>query len=153
MKNKNILKKIFSILEILDFYASWVTKVGVRACSLMVCCAHNDVLPEQELHSFSTESYVSSQENDLVHCNIADPFITFYVKSLVEIFLRADCSHDHGMAFQSSKVKADLKKLVPAADRPRIFMSNKTSKVVVVFPNGDVVEGRLLYTCFVCAPE
>lgn len=123
-----------------------MTRVGVRACSLMVCCAHNDVLPEQELHSFSTKSCVYSQEHDLVHCNIADPFITFYVKNLVlvEIIRRADGSHDHGMAFQSSKVKADLKKLVPVPDRPRIFMSNKTSKVVVVFPNGDVVEGRVL---------
>lgn len=49
---------------------------------------------------------------------------------------------DYGMAFQTTKIKADLKKLTPAPDRPRIFMSNKTSKVVVVFPNGEVVEGR-----------
>ncbi|XP_052235980.1 dual specificity calcium/calmodulin-dependent 3',5'-cyclic nucleotide phosphodiesterase 1A-like isoform X4 [Dreissena polymorpha] len=46
----------------------------------------------------------------------------------------------NGMAFQATKINADLKKLTPAPDRPRIFMSNKSSKVVVVFPNGDVVE-------------
>ncbi|KAL8565535.1 hypothetical protein ACOMHN_049511 [Nucella lapillus] len=28
-------------------------------------------------------------------------------------------------------------------ERPRIYMSNKTHKVVVVFPNGDVVEGKV----------
>ncbi|KAK3601323.1 hypothetical protein CHS0354_011925 [Potamilus streckersoni] len=31
-------------------------------------------------------------------------------------------------------------KLAAIPDRPRIFMSNKTSKVVVVFPNGEIVE-------------
>ena len=50
-------------------------------------------------------------------------------------------SLDIKMAFQTKKV--DMKNLTPAPDRPRIFMSNKTSKVVVVFPNGEVVEGEL----------
>lgn len=50
---------------------------------------------------------------------------------------------DVKMAFQANKVKMDVKNLTPAPDRPRIFMSNKTSKVVVVFPNGEVVEGKL----------
>lgn len=49
-------------------------------------------------------------------------------------------SQDIKMAFQTKKV--DVKNLMPAPDRPRIFMSNKTSKVVVVFPNGEVVEGK-----------
>jgi len=55
-----------------------------------------------------------------------------------------------GMAFQATKVNADLTKLTPAPDRPRIFMSNKTSKVVVVFPNGDVVEGLYKICCCCC---
>ena len=54
-------------------------------------------------------------------------------------------SLDIKMAFQTKKV--DMKNLTPAPDRPRIFMSNKTSKVVVVFPNGEVVEGKLLIDC------
>lgn len=49
---------------------------------------------------------------------------------------------DIKMAFQTNKVKVDVKNLAPAPDRPRIFMSNKSSKVVVVFPNGEVVEGK-----------
>lgn len=35
----------------------------------------------------------------------------------------------------------DLSKLKPVPDRPRIFMSSKSGKVVIVFPNGEIVEG------------
>jgi hypothetical protein len=74
-----------------------------------------------------------------------------YVKSLIETSGKLLKNiNGHGMAFQATKVKIDSKKLTPAPDRPRIFMSNKTSKVVVVFPNGDVVEGRLDYTKVKC---
>ncbi|XP_069108249.1 dual specificity calcium/calmodulin-dependent 3',5'-cyclic nucleotide phosphodiesterase 1A-like [Argopecten irradians] len=34
----------------------------------------------------------------------------------------------------------DLAKLKPVPDRPRIFMSSKSGKVVIVFPNGEIVE-------------
>ncbi|KAK3083212.1 hypothetical protein FSP39_016877 [Pinctada imbricata] len=34
----------------------------------------------------------------------------------------------------------DAAKFKPAPDRPRIFMS-KAGKVVIVFPNGEIVEG------------
>ena len=42
-----------------------------------------------------------------------------------------------------SKIK-DLKSAPPEAcgDKPRIYMSSKTSRVVVVFPNGEMVEGE-----------
>ena len=35
----------------------------------------------------------------------------------------------------------DAAKFKPAPDRPRIFMS-KSGKVVIVFPNGEIVEGE-----------
>lgn len=121
----------------------------------MVCCTIDHAL-EKTCFS-SPDPSESSKKNDLVNYEVCDPWKTFDLKSLTgisrqvlcvrrlaknckELVNNQDC---HGMAFHSSKVKADLKKLTPAPDRPRIFMSNKTSKVVVVFPNGDVVEGRL----------
>lgn len=36
-------------------------------------------------------------------------------------------------------------KFKPAPDHPRIFMSGKSSKVVIVFPNGEIVEGKFHY--------
>lgn len=122
----------------------------------MVCCNINHVLEKTYLRLNSSHLSQSSKKNDLVNYKICDPWKTFDVKSLTGISRQVLCvqrlaknckelvhnQEGHGMAFHSSKVKADLKKLTPAPDRPRIFMSNKTSKVVVVFPNGDVVEGR-----------
>ena len=64
-----------------------------------------------------------------------------YVKPVSLELSQSKCNSNK-MAFQTSKVKMDLKNLTPAPDRPRIFMSSKTSKVVVVFPNGEVVEGE-----------
>lgn len=37
-----------------------------------------------------------------------------------------------------------------AGERPRIYMSNRTHKVVVVFPNGEVVEGKSTILAMVC---
>ncbi|GFO32414.1 hypothetical protein PoB_005891900 [Plakobranchus ocellatus] len=38
--------------------------------------------------------------------------------------------------------RKDLQAALPTGDRPRIYMSNKTHNVVVVFPNGEIVEGK-----------
>ena len=39
-------------------------------------------------------------------------------------------------------VSIDIAKIKPSPDRPRIFMANRSGKVVIVFPNGEIVEGR-----------
>lgn len=51
-----------------------------------------------------------------------------------------DALDGHLRPMEASKAKEP--KLGAAGDRPRIYMSNKTHKVVVVFPNGEVVEGE-----------
>lgn len=47
----------------------------------------------------------------------------------------------HGNQYRRSQTDSsmDLTKLKPAPDRPRLFMS-KSGKVVIVFPNGEIVE-------------
>lgn len=91
----------------------------------------------------------SSKENDLkcrqtscVRVKLGSTILQCPCKQNSTLPRDTETAVGYGMAFQASKIKADLKKLTPAPDRPRIFMSNKTSKVVVVFPNGEVVEGR-----------
>lgn len=49
----------------------------------------------------------------------------------------------HGNQYRRCQTDSsmDLTKLKPAPDRPRLFMS-KSGKVVIVFPNGEIVEGK-----------
>lgn len=49
----------------------------------------------------------------------------------------------HGSQYRRCQTDStmDLSKLKPAPDRPRLFMS-KSGKVVIVFPNGEIVEGK-----------
>jgi hypothetical protein len=51
----------------------------------------------------------------------------------------------HGNQYRRSQTDSsmDLTKLKPAPDRPRLFMS-KSGKVVIVFPNGEIVEGKYI---------
>lgn len=52
------------------------------------------------------------------------------------------CDTRHGkLSVQKVKEEMDLAKFKPDPERPRIFMS-KNGKVVIVFPNGEIVEGK-----------
>jgi hypothetical protein len=52
------------------------------------------------------------------------------------------CDLKHGkLTIQKVKEEMDLAKFKPDPERPRIFMS-KNGKVVIVFPNGEIVEGK-----------
>lgn len=52
------------------------------------------------------------------------------------------CDIRHGkLSVQKVKEEMDLAKFKPDPERPRIFMS-KNGKVVIVFPNGEIVEGK-----------
>lgn len=108
----------------------------------MVCENQHGVLDKCKIKLLFLKLKKSSIKNDIAHCE------SRYNHTKEQICEKRatkpgkeECrSQVELMAFQTTKVKGDLQKLTPAPDRPRIFMSNKTSKVVVVFPNGDVVE-------------
>ena len=110
----------------------------------MVCAAENaQVILDQTEHFRNILSSCNSN-ND-----IGKVYVCPYSLSNTRVLqnLTGKNRRDVKMAFQVNKVKTDVKNLTPAPDRPRIFMSNKTSKVVVVFPNGEVVEGKFVLTC------
>lgn len=59
------------------------------------------------------------------------------------------CDLKHGkFTIQKVKEEMDLAKFKPDPERPRIFMS-KNGKVVIVFPNGEIVEGKMIF-CSTC---
>ena len=109
----------------------------------MVCVAKNDHVIQEQTKHFEKLRPSKNCNHDVARAHACpDSLSNIRVVSLQNL-----PGHDAGdvkMAFQVNKVKTDAKNLTPAPDRPRIFMSNKTSKVVVVFPNGEVVEGKFM---------
>ena len=107
----------------------------------MVCGQENEVIFTL-LDKFTNQVSSVNNNNDVGEAG-ASPYCRNSLSnknSLLKIPFYLEIQDSIKMAFQTKKV--DMKNLTPAPDRPRIFMSNKTSKVVVVFPNGEVVEGE-----------
>ena len=94
---------------------------------------------------------LSSVKNDLNHCEITSKSETSVTLGS-NLYHQFACDHnsklpsksgnsqvDYGMASRTSKNKVDM---TPNPDRYRIFQYHRKKNMLVVFPDGEVVEGR-----------